>query len=204
VNILLVDDHPIFRLGVARFLSGVPGMRVVGEADDGIRALNLASSVAWDILVLDISLPTLGGLEVLRRLRETGATGKVVVMSHYPVEPYAARAIAEGASAYVPKGSDPAGLVAAIDAAMRGLLWVDGKIERAPERGARLPHEDLTPREYQVLLSLVHGRSNTETAAELDISASTVSNHVARIKEKLNVATRAGIITYAHRAGLTE
>lgn len=203
MKILLVDDHPIFRLGVARFLGGVPGFFVVGEADDGIRALHLARSLAWDVMVLDLSLPNLGGLEVLRRLREAGATGKTVVLSHYPVDPHAARAIQEGASAYVSKGSDPQGLVEAIHAVQRGQVWVDGVVERKPEAAAKAPHELLSPREHQVLLAIIAGRSNAETAAELDISASTASNYVASIKEKLGVSSRAAILAYAHRAGLT-
>lgn len=203
MKIILVDDHPIFRLGVARFLSGVPGLFVVGEADDGIRALNLARTVAWDVMVLDLSLPNLGGLEVLRRLREAQTPGRIVVLSHYPVDPHAARAIQEGASAYVSKGSDPQGLVTALHAVERGQIWVDGVIERAPEAAGRAPHELLTPREHQVLLCLGAGRSNSETAAELDISASTASNYVASIKEKLGVSSRAAILAYAHRAGIT-
>ncbi len=202
MNILLVDDHPMFRLGVTRYLGGVPGMRVVGEADDGIGALNLARTVPWDAMVLDLSLPNLSGLEVLRRLREAGATGWRVVMSHYPVDPYAARAIAEGASAYVWKGSDPADLVAALNAVSRGNVWVDGAVERSAATATRAAHEMLTPREYQVFMALVQGRSNTETAAELNLSPSTVSNYVAGIKEKLNVSSRAAILAYAQRAGL--
>lgn len=203
MRILLVDDHPIFRLGVARFLSGIPGIVVAGEADDGIRALHLARTVAWDVMVLDLSLPNLGGLEVLRRLHEAGAAGKCVVLSHYPVDPHAARALQEGASAYVSKGSDPNDLVSAIRAVQRGQVWVDGVVGRAPGAAAKVPHELLTPREHQVLLAIVAGRSNAETAAELDISASTASNYVASIKEKLGVSSRAAILAYAHRAGIT-
>lgn len=202
MNILLVDDHPMFRLGVARYLGGVAGMRIVGETDDGIGALKLARELSWDAMVLDLSLPNLSGLEVLRRLREAGATGRRVVMSHYPVDPYAARAIAEGASAYVWKGSDPADLVAALHAVSQGNVWVDGAVQRSAGSSARAAHEHLTPREYQVLLALLQGRSTTETAAELNLSPSTVSNHVASIKEKLNVSSRAAILAYAQRAGL--
>lgn len=203
MKVLLVDDHPMFRLGVARFLSGIPGFFVVGEAEDGIRALHLARTLAWDVMVLDLSLPTLGGLEVLRRMREAGMAGRCVVLSHYPVDPHAARAIQEGARAYVSKGSDPQDLVTAILAVQRGQIWVDGVVERSPDVVAKAPHELLTPREHQVLLAIVAGRSNAETAAELDISASTASNYVASIKEKLGVTSRAAILAYAHRAGIT-
>ena len=203
MKILLVDDHPIFRLGVARFLGSVPGMFVVGEADDGIRALNLARTVAWDVMVLDLSLPNLSGLQVLRRLREAELPGRCVVLSHYPADPHAARAIQEGASAYVSKGSDPQDLVTAIHAVLRGQIWVDGAVQRTPDQASKAAHELLTPREYQVLLAIVAGRSNSETAAELDISASTASNHVAALKEKLGVSSRAAIVAYAHRAGIT-
>lgn len=203
MRLILVDDHPIFRLGVARFLAGVPGMKVVGEAGDGIRALNLAQSLAWDAMVLDLSLPTLGGLEVLRRLREAGATGHRVVMSHYPVDPYAVRALQEGAAAYVSKGSDPADLVTALHAVAKGMVWVDGAVRRATRASGQEAHEQLSPREYQVMLAMMQGRGNNEIAAELDLSPSTVSNHVAKIKEKLGVSSRAAIVAYALKAGLS-
>lgn len=200
---ILVDDHPMFRYGVAHFLNGTGTLTVAGQADDGISGANLAASVAWDVAVIDLSLPRRGGIELLRQLVRDFPGARVVVLSHFPDDPFAARVRAEGAAAFVSKARPPEDLVRAIEDAAAGRTRpARGEPERP--RTDRLPHEQLTSREYQVLTCLLHGRSTTQVAAELNIAASTVSNHVAKIKEKLGASNLSEIITYGHRAGLIE
>lgn len=199
IRVLLIDDHPMFRLGVAAFLGGSGEVTVVGEADDGISGLRLADATDWQVALVDISMPRLGGVQVVRRLTADYPDRALVVVSHFPEDPFEARVLAEGAAAFVSKGAPPDALLAAVRAAAAG--------ERRPRQAVERPtqaHEQLTAREYQVFLCIITGRSTVDTAAELNISASTVSNHIARIKEKLNVENRGAIITYAHRVGLME
>lgn len=195
IRVILVDDHPIFRIGVAHYLAGTGTIAVVGQADDGIAGLRLAESVEWDVAVVDISLPRLGGTEVVRRLRATWPGRRIVALSHFPGAAFEAQLREAGADAFVSKVSPPETLVAAIEARDDG-----GSPSESAETAPR--HTRLTARELQVFTSLIQGRSTIEIAAELDIAASTVSNHVAQIKHKLGVSTIAGIVTYAHRAGL--
>ncbi|MCB9539963.1 MAG: response regulator transcription factor [Myxococcales bacterium] len=195
IRVILIDDHPIFRIGVAHFLAGTGTIEVVGQADDGIAGLGLAERVAWDVAVVDLALPRLGGTEVVRRLRAAFPARRIVALSHFPGGAFDAQLRDAGADAFVSKVSPPEALVEAIEASAPGAA-------PAPLDAAAPPHARLTARELQVFQSLLLGRSTVEIAAELAIAASTVSNHVAQIKAKLGVSTVAGIVTYAHRAGL--
>ncbi|MEZ4301264.1 MAG: response regulator transcription factor, partial [Polyangiaceae bacterium] len=175
IRVLLIDDHPMFRLGVAHYLDGTGTITVVGQADDGITGATLAASVSWDVAVIDLSLPRRGGIELLRRLVQDYPTRSAVVLSHFPEDPFAARVRREGASAFVSKTRPPDDLVKAIEAAVRTRL--PGSLPPPPQAPSadKLPHEQLSPREYQVFTSLLLGRSTVQIAAELNIAASTVS-----------------------------
>lgn len=142
-----------------------------------------------------MSLPRLGGAEVVRRLRAKYPGQRIVVLSHFPGAAFEAQLREAGADAFVSKVSPPEHLVAAIESTVHG-GWA------GPSGAGTAAHARFTARELQVFTSLVQGRSTVEIAAELDLAASTVSNHLAQIKSKLGVTTIAGIVTYAHRAGL--
>jgi DNA-binding NarL/FixJ family response regulator len=205
IRVLIVDDHPIFRRGLASLLSSADGVSVVAEADDGIAALRIAQEVPWDVALLDVSMPTLNGIEVLRRLAKSFPTRKIVMLSQFPEDQFAVRVKREGAAGYISKSDPPEQLLDAVRRVAAGLpLTSEASVrprDRAPSE-ALAPHERLTPREHQVFTLIARGRSVTEVAAELNVAVSTVSNHVMNIKDKLGASTLGAIVAYAHRVGL--
>lgn len=201
IRVLIVDDHPIFRRGLASLLSGADGITVVAEADDGIAALRVAQEVPWDVALLDVSMPTLNGIEVLRRLTRSFPTRKILMLSQFPEDQFAVRVKREGAAGYISKSDPPELLLEAVRRVAAGLPPSSDARERSRPDG-RMPHERLTPREHQVFTLVARGRGVTEVAAELNVAVSTVSNHVMNIKEKLGASTLGAIVAYAHRVGL--
>ena len=204
IRVFLADDHALVRLGLRQLLEREADVTVVGEADDGRRVLLAEGKDDWDVLVLDVSLPKVGGIEVLRRLRADHPRVRIIMLSMYPEDQYAERMLAQGASAYLSKDRRPDEVLAAIRAVHAGKPWPGGGPAHPPSLTdeARPPHSKLSAREYQVFTLLFQGSTVSEIAAELDLRASTVSNHVAHIKEKLAVRSIADIVSYAHRAGL--
>ncbi len=202
IRIFLADDHPIVRQGVRRTIEEQPDMTVVGEASDGWQVLNADDRASWDVLVLDLSLPTISGIEVLRRLHAELPRLRVLVLSMYAEEQYAGRLLAEGAAGYVSKDEAPSVVLDAIRTVAAGRAWFSPEVLGALQhRRTEQAHERLSAREYQVFTLLVAGRSVSEIAAELNVSGSTVSNHVTKIREKLGARTVGEIIRYAHQAG---
>lgn len=197
IQVLLADDHPIVRSGLRQAIDAQPDMRVVAEVDDGWDVLHHPPT--WDVLVLDISLPRLSGIEVLRRLRAERPGARVLVLSMYAEDQFAHRLREEGAAAYLQKSARPEEVIAALRQIVAG-----GRYQRPPAapKGEGRPHARLSARENQVFLLLLQGRSQTEIAAELAVSGSTVNNHVAHIKDKLGARSVPEIISYAHRVGL--
>lgn len=210
IRVILADDHEIVLAGLIRLIDETADIKVVGVAQDGDGALRLAlaGDGAWDVLVLDLSLPGVGGAEVLRRVREHRPHARVVVLSMYPEDQYATQLIHAGALAFVSKVSPPEMLLSAVRAAASGRVFVSREVDRrlrmAYEQDADLPHKGLTSREHQVFVLIADGRSTVEAAVRLGLSASTVSSHVAAIKDKLGVKTTLEIVKYAHRNGLTD
>lgn len=206
IRVFLADDHSIVREGLRKLIEQDGDMTVVGEAADGRAVLSAPSRESWDLLVLDLSLPKVGGVEVLRRLREELPRLKTVVLSMYPEDQYGLRLLKEGAAAYISKDTDSAELVRAIRVVAAGGTYLSEGLAQQMRLGgaarAEAPHTTLSAREHQVFTLLFQGRAVSDIAAELALSVSTVSNHVARIKEKLGARTIAEIVTYAHRAGL--
>lgn len=204
VRVFLADDHSVVRHGVRQLLASDEGIVIVGEASDGAEVLR-ADLGECDVLVLDLSLPRYSGIEVLRRVRERYPALRVVVLSMYPADQYRPRMLAEGAAAYVAKDSPADELAATLREVARGRSAPPPPpaVAAAPEKGS-FPHESLTAREYQVFTLLAEGKRVSDVATELDVSASTVSNHVAHIKEKLGAASIGAIVAYAHRIGLVD
>ncbi len=214
IRAYVADDHAIVLEGMRRLFETSGDITVVGEARDGRAVLNALETADWDVLVLDLSLPIVSGLEVLRRVRAARPDLPVVVLSMYPEKDFGPRVLAEGAAAYVSKERPLADVESAIRAAVKSQrdgtasqlphppYGVSGTTQGAASSQQGLPHESLSAREYQVFMLLIEGRSNVEMAAELDLVASTVSNHLAKVKQKLGAKTVAEIVAYAHRIGL--
>ena len=199
IRVFLADDHAIVRSGMRRLLEDDGELRVVGEAESAREVLRLAPQAEWDLLVLDLSLPGGGGLEVLSRLRQLRPALRVVVYSMYPEAQYARRALDAGAQAYVSKSRHPDVLMEALRAAARGLTYVSGEGDDDTSERASAP---LTERELQVLQLLVEERAPAQIADELGVSRSTVSTHIGQLKRKLGVGSIAGLVRFAVRERL--
>ncbi|MCA9544273.1 MAG: response regulator transcription factor [Myxococcales bacterium] len=197
MRVYVADDHAFVRTGIKQVLRELGGFDIVGEAENGRQVLNDEALKRTDVLVLDLSLPLVSGPEVLRRVRRTYPSVAVVVLSMHPEEQFAERALAAGAAAYVSKERPPQELVDAVRRAGRGEVDPrEGAVEEAP------PHTQLTRREHQIFMRVVNGHTVTEVAAELDVHACTVSNHLAKVRTKLGLSTVAEMVRYALTHGL--
>jgi two-component system, NarL family, invasion response regulator UvrY len=207
IRVLLADDHAMFRLGIRRILSTEEGIEVVGEVGDGLDVFMFLANNDVDVLVLDLSLPGLSGLEILRRLGDEAPRVTVVVLTMYPEDHFASSLIRQGAGAYITKSGSPDELVKAIRVVSEGRIYLTPKMRAIEEAGrgeGGPPHERLSPRENQVFMSLIAGNTVSETAHSLDLAVSTVSTLVSRIREKLDAGSVADLVLYAHRVGLLD
>jgi two-component system invasion response regulator UvrY len=201
-RVFLADDHAMVRVGLRHVLTEVGGFEVVGEADDGRKVLNAPELGRCDVLVLDLSLPVIAGTEVLRRVRQAWPSLAVVVHSMHPEGQFRRRVLAEGAAAYVSKDAHPSELIAAVARAAQ-VVRQEAPVE-APEEDDAPPHTRLTSRENEVFMLILMGRQVVDIAAELDVHASTVSNHLAKVRQKLGVRTTQDLVHYAYAAGILE
>jgi len=201
IRVLIVDDHPAVRRGLRTFLELAGGLEVAGEAADGPAALELIAETTPDVVLLDMVLPGMDGVEVLHELRRRELTARVLVVTSYNDRSRLLPAIRAGARGYLSKDVDPAALVAAVRSVHSGHLLLD------PESASALverPGEGsvLTARERQVLTLLAEGRSNREIARALVVAEKTVKTHVSSILLKLGLADRTQAALYAVRSGL--
>jgi two-component system response regulator NreC len=211
LRVLLADDHGIVRRGLRSLLETEPGVTVVGEAADGLEALRLVGECQPDILVLDIGMPKLNGIEVAARTQKSDSPPRVIILSMHADESYIIRALAAGARAYLLKDATDEDLLPAVRAvaagkpffspAVTGVL-VEDYIRRLQARGLTDSYHLLTDREKEVLHLLAEGRSNKEVATLLDLGLSTVETHRANLMQKLNLHNTAEIVLYAVRKGL--
>ena len=208
IRILLVDDHPVVRQGIRAILMERLKGAVVGEAADAGSALRQVRDGDWDVVVADISLPTMSGLDLIKELRRTSPNMPTVVLSMHPAAQFARRALKAGAAAYLTKDSAPDELVAAIDEARRGRRYVGRDLHDVPShwstRSVRLAHEGLSDREYQTLRMLGSGQSTSDIARDLGLSPKTISTYRMRVLEKLGMRTNAELMRYAIENSLLE
>lgn len=206
IRVYLADDHAILRQGLRKLLREASDIEVVGECADGRQALLAMEQIECDVLILDLSLPRVSGIEVLRRLQGSRPALRILVLSMYGEEQYALRMLREGAAGYVSKDRPSEELLCAIRRVAAGHTYRSAELAAAVRSGSADPerpvHESLSAREYQVFDLLAQGRGVTDIAAELNLSKSTVSTYVQHIKGKLNVHTIGEIIRYAHQAGI--
>lgn len=209
IRVLIADDHAIVRDGVRALLTLAEDVEVVGEAADGMEAIEACRRLRPDLVLMDIAMPGLGGLEATLQIRKELPEVKVLVLTQYEDREYVRRFLKLGVSGYVLKKAAGAELVAAVRAAAKGGLVLDPDIARdairEPEPAAEPaadPYESLTDREKQVLKLVAEGRSNKEVAELLDISVKTAMSHREHVMEKLNLHSRTDLIRFALRQGV--
>lgn len=208
-RILIVDDHMIIRRGLRQILSENPAIGDIHEAEDGPGALRLLRQTPVEVVLLDIALGERDGLDVLKTLHSEFPRLGVIMLSVYPENQFALRALKSGAHAYLNKGCSPDILFAAIAKVATGGLYVTPAVAellahdvRGDADREKPPHELLSNREFQVLQLLAQGRSVTQIAQQLTLSSNTISTYRARIFEKLDLHNPADLFAYAGRHGL--
>ena len=198
IRVLLVDDHSIVRDGLKRILAATTDLQVAGEAASGEAALALVKANDYDVAMIDMSMPGLSGIDLIKRLKLEKPKLRILVLSMHGEQQYAARALKAGAAGYLNKDSAAELMLGALRKIAAGGVHI-GEAAAASLLQARegLPHEALSDREFEVLRLLVEGLGPTEIGERLHLSVKTVSTHKTRILEKLNVKSTAELVRYA-------
>jgi len=211
IRILLADDHAVVRQGFKMILSAQPDMEIVGEAGNGREAVALAEELKPDVVVMDVAMPNLNGIEASRQITAHEAGARIVMLSMHSDEGYVLRALKAGAQAYLLKDSAEADLVAAIRAVVEGTsffspavskLLLEDYVRKLRRSGAEDSYDLLTPREREILQLVAEGKSSKEAANLLNLSVYTVDTHRANIMEKLGLKGMPELILYAVRKGI--
>lgn len=211
IRVIVADDHHLVRQGICALLEKAPDMEVVGEAEDGIAALELVRRTPPDILVVDLAMPRMNGIQTIERVQALGGRTRVVVLSMYSDETLVRQAIRTGAAGYLLKRSVTEELLLAVRAAARGETYLSPSVSRvlvdavrgeSVEPKGQMPLDRLTPRERQVLQLVAEGRSNSEIGRTLGVTKKTVEKHRASLVAKLGVKDLAGLIRIALKQGL--
>jgi DNA-binding NarL/FixJ family response regulator len=208
IRVLLADDQRVVREGLEMLLGLLPGIEVVGTAADGEEAVRLAVARAADVVLMDVRMPRVDGIEATRRLAEARPAARVIALTTYADEPTVLAALRAGARGYLTKDAGADEISRAIAAVARGEAALDSAVQHhvlgavvQGEAAAALP-DGLTPREAEVLTLIADGLSNGEIAERLVVSPATVKSHVNRVFAKIGARDRAQAVTYAYRNGL--
>jgi DNA-binding NarL/FixJ family response regulator len=211
IRLLLADDHAVLRAGLRFLLDAQPDFRVVGEASDGREALALAASLNPDLILLDLTMPGLGGLDALPILRKTVPSARVLILTMHDDEGYLRQALRNGASGYVLKKAADAELISAVRAVMRGEVYVQPSMTKSllgdllplePDESPNDPWDALSEREQEVLRLVALGHTSAEIAERLSLSVKTVETYRARGMEKLGLRSRAALVQFVIARGL--
>jgi two-component system, NarL family, nitrate/nitrite response regulator NarL len=210
IRILLADDHPIVRTGIKNALADQKNITVIGEVSNGEQALRKARELSPDIVLMDISMPTMGGLEAAQRIRATLPKVKVLVFTMHDNKEYVLEIIRSGASGYVLKDTSTLELVKAIETVYNGGTFFSSKVSKflldqyvkKVAAGGEKSSDELTKREQEVLVLVAKGKGNKEIGAELNMSTRTVETHREKIMKKLNVHSVAEMTQHAISKGL--
>ncbi|WP_426997561.1 response regulator [Pseudarthrobacter sp. N5] len=216
ISILLVDDQPLLRMGFRLILEGEDDLHIVGEASDGAEAVRSVRGLNPDVVLMDVRMPVLDGIEATRAITASGASARVIILTTFDLDEYAFAGLQAGASAFLLKDVAPSELISAVRIVASGDAVVAPRVtQRLLEtyvRGAQRPAvspaprdpllEDLTPRETEMLGAMAEGLSNAEIAHKYFLSEATVKTHVRRILTKLHLRDRVQAVVYAYETGL--
>jgi two-component system, NarL family, response regulator NreC len=211
LRILLADDHIVMRTGLRALLERQPNLEVVGESENGRETVELAASLRPDVVVMDVGMPVLNGIDATKTIVSQSPATAVVILSMHADESYVMRALKAGARGYLLKDSGAADLISAIHAVSQNKSFLSPKVSRIlaedyvrvlKQRGAVDTYDLLTGREREILQLLAEGKPNKEVATDLNISAYTVETHRSHILQKLNLHNSAELVLYAFRKGL--
>ena len=211
ITLILADDHRVVREGFRALLASEPDFRIIGETGDGLEALRLTEQLVPKVLVLDLMMPGLNGLEVARQLTHRAVPTRIVILSMHANEAYVLEALRNGAAAYVLKDSSAADLVRAVREAVAGRRYlspplsepaIDTYLEKARKTGTLDIYETLTSREREVLQLVAEGHTTPEVAGKLFISPRTVETHRANLLHKLGLRTQTDLIRFALQRGI--
>lgn len=209
IKIVIAGDHAIVREGLKRIVSSAEGLELVAEAKDGNEVMQQVRAQAFDVLVLDLSMPGRNGMETIKLVRAERPGVRILVLSMHQELQYAVRAIKCGASGYLTKESAPEQLVLAIRKIAAGGAYVSAEVAEqlalhAMPGSSALPHESLSPREFEVLRLLVNGASVTSIAGQINLSVKTVSSHKTNLLQKMGLQSQSDLIHYAIKHGLVD
>ncbi|TDL35820.1 response regulator [Arthrobacter nitrophenolicus] len=216
ITVLLVDDQPLLRMGFRLILEGEEDLRIAGEASDGAEAVKLAKELQPDVVLMDVRMPVLDGIEATRAITAAGSSARVIILTTFDVDEYAFAGLQAGASAFLLKDAAPQDLIHAVRVVASGDAVVAPRVtQRLLEtyvRGAGRPSPaapapdpllaELTPRETEMLGAMAEGLSNAEIAHRYFLSEATVKTHVRRILTKLHLRDRVQAVVYAYETGL--
>ncbi|CAN7279678.1 response regulator [Polaromonas sp. LjRoot131] len=209
IRIVMADDHAIVREGLKRIVSSIEGMEVIGEAGNGTEVMQRVRELAFDVLLLDLSMPGRSGMELIKLIRAEKPQLRILVLSMHQELQYAVRAIKNGASGYLTKESAPAQLEQAIRKVASGGAFISAEVAEQLALGAMpgsetVPHESLSNREFEVLQLLAAGVSLTDIGTRLNLSVKTVSTHKTNLMQKMGLQNQNELIRYALKHGLAE
>ena len=209
IRVLIADDHAIVRQGLRQILSDTPDLTVAGEAENGVQAVQMVRAGEWDVVLMDVSMPDRNGIDALKLIKKEFPRLPVLILSMYPEEQYAIRALKAGAAGYLTKQSAPDLLVTAIRQVASGQKYVSPSLAEElanaiGEDTERPAHEKLSDREYQTLCMIASGKTPTEIAEALNLSVKTVSVYRARLLEKMHLRNNAELTHYGLKHGLAE
>lgn len=209
IRVLFVDDHEMVRIGVSSYLTAQPDIEVVAEADDGSTAIDLALEHKPDIILMDLVMKEMDGIEATRLIIEKWPEAKIIIVTSFLDDDKVYPALEAGATSYMLKTSKASEIADAVRATYQGQTILEPEVTgkmmlKMRGRNTALPHEELTNREMEILLLMAEGKTNQDIADELFIALKTVKTHVSNILGKLNVADRTQAVIYAFKHALVE